>query len=1036
MPVLMLSLRIECLKSLYFLNMEQREYLVQSTANNTCTWLLDHKKYTTWLARPHTLLWIAGKPGAGKSTLIRYALQKVSCSEDAIASFFFYGRGSDLQKSSYGLFRSLLHQLLDKIPEMMSDFITLYKKKRDTKQKSGSDCEWYERELQEFLENWILSTSRERPIQVYVDALDEGGEDVAVKLVQYFEELIGRLSSTSAGFKVCFSCRHHPVLAPENVLKICVEDENDQDIAIYVRQSLMKHHFSDPVEAQKLEQDIVRRASGVFQWVVLIIPIVAKSKKEGASSKKISQKIEKTPGGLNDLYEQILCRIEDQKRGAQLMQWICFALRPLSLEELRYAMVVDITNDFASLEDCQGSVDFAENDEQMEKTVNSLSGGLAETVNLQSRRIVRFIHQSVKDYLAGGGLQKLDTSFSHDVNRYLSQSHLPTLDTSLAGNLVGLAHFRISRSCVKYLTLKEVVEEKKRIEGYRREYRSIDREVTIKGFPFLDYTVKWASHAEIVEKLQIPQSDLLHLSGWPSGDLIESIRVDYYGKWSAPWRTLLSNASQFGLVSVIKAMFISDISFDCNERDRYDLTPLSWAAEMGHEAVVRLLIDQPDVENNSKGEGGETPLSKAARKGHEAVVRLLTNHSNVQKNSRDKEEKTPLAWAAWAGHEAVVRLLIDQPDVDKNSKDRWGQSPLSWAASRGHEAVVKLLIDHPDVQKNSRDEGGKTPLAWAAWAGHEAVVRLLIDQPDVENDLKARAGETPLSWAARQGHEAVVKLLIDQPDVQKNSRDVGGKSPLSWAARQGHEAVVKRLIDQPDVEKDSRDRWGQSPLYWAAKNGHEAVIKLLIDHPDVQKNSRDIYGRTPLAWALVYNHEAVVRLLIDHPDVQKNSRDEEGKTPLAWAAWAGHEAMVQLLIDQSDIEKNSRDRWGQSPLYWAAKNGHEAVVKLLIDHPDVQKNSRDVYGRTPLAWALVCSHEAVVRLLINSGDDLEINLEDTQGATPLMLAQRNGHKVIVELLETEIRRRNPDFQRHTERERRRVVQEIRQRKAQGRSLET
>ena len=738
MPVLMLSLRIECLKSLYFLNMEQREYLVQSTATDTCTWLLDHKKYTTWLARPHTLLWIAGKPGAGKSTLIRYALQKVSCSEDAVASFFFYGRGSDLQKSSYGLFRSLLHQLLDQIPEMMSEFILLYKKKRDTKQKSGSDCEWYERELRDFLEKWILSTSRERPIQVYVDALDEGGEDVAVKLVQYFEELIGRLSSTSAGFKVCFSCRHHPVLAPANVLKICVEDENDQDIAIYVRQSLMKHYFSDPVEAQKLEQDIVRRASGVFQWVVLIIPIIAKSKKEGASSKKISQEIEKTPRELNDFYEQILCRIGDQKRGAQLMQWICFALRPLSLEELRYAMVVDITNDFASLEDCQGSVDFAENDEQMEKTVNSLSGGLAETVNLQSRRTVRFIHQSVKDYLTGGGLQKLDTSFFHDVNHYLSQSHLPTLDTSFAGNLVGLAHFRISRSCVKYLTLEEVVDEIKRITGYPRESRSLDWEGTINCFPFLDYTVKWVSHAEIVEKLQIPQSDLLHLSRWPSGDLIGSIRVDYYGKRRAPWRTLLSNASEFGLVSVIKAMLISDVSFDCNERDCYDHTPLSWAAQNGHEAVVKLLID----------------------------------HLEVQKDSRDEGGESSLLWAAKKGHEAVVQLLIDQPDVEKDSRNTWGQSSLSLAAEYGHEAVVKLLIDHPDVQKNSRDKYGRTPLALALLFSHEAVVRMLIEREDVEIFMEDTRRATPLMLAQRKGNKVIVELLKTEirrrkPDFQR-----------------------------------------------------------------------------------------------------------------------------------------------------------------------------------------------------------------------------------------------------------------------------
>lgn len=231
----LLIMRIECLKSLYFLNMDQREYLVAGAATNTCTWLLNHEKYTTWLTQPHALLWIVGKPGAGKSTLLRYALQEAMHSNDVVASFFFFARGSDFQKGSCGLFRSLLHQLSDKIPEMLSDFLLIYNKKCETKQKSGSDYEWHETELREFLEHWILRASRDRPIRLYVDALDECGHDIAMKLVTYFEELIEQLSPTKASFKICFSCRHYPVLAPKTALKICVEEENDQDIATYVR---------------------------------------------------------------------------------------------------------------------------------------------------------------------------------------------------------------------------------------------------------------------------------------------------------------------------------------------------------------------------------------------------------------------------------------------------------------------------------------------------------------------------------------------------------------------------------------------------------------------------------------------------------------------------------------------------------------------------------------------------------------------------------------------------------------------------------
>ena len=216
---------IECLKYLYFQGMEQREYFVAPAATDTCTWLLDREKYTTWLARPYALLWIAGKPGAGKSTLLRHALHESSCSNDVVASFFFFGRGSDLQKSPCGLFRSLLHQLLENMPEMLSDFTSIYRKNCETKQKPGSDCNCYETELRKFLEKWVLSASRTRPIRIYVDALDEACDGVAEELIEYFKKLTDRPSPARPDFKVYFFCRHYSVLAPMDASQICGQDQ-------------------------------------------------------------------------------------------------------------------------------------------------------------------------------------------------------------------------------------------------------------------------------------------------------------------------------------------------------------------------------------------------------------------------------------------------------------------------------------------------------------------------------------------------------------------------------------------------------------------------------------------------------------------------------------------------------------------------------------------------------------------------------------------------------------------------------------------
>ena len=95
--------------------MRSRQYDIEQPSGNTCTWLLQHPRYQFW-QREGGLLWISGKPGAGKSTLMEFARRTeadiVENSGTLIISFYFHGRGTDLQKSTVGLMRSLLHELL------------------------------------------------------------------------------------------------------------------------------------------------------------------------------------------------------------------------------------------------------------------------------------------------------------------------------------------------------------------------------------------------------------------------------------------------------------------------------------------------------------------------------------------------------------------------------------------------------------------------------------------------------------------------------------------------------------------------------------------------------------------------------------------------------------------------------------------------------------------------------------------------------------------------------------------------------------
>ena len=52
-------------------------------------------------------------------------------------------------------------------------------------------------------------------------------------------------------------------------------------------------------------------------------------------------------------------------------------------------------------------------------------------------------------------------------------------------------------------------------------------------------------------------------------------------------------------------------------------------------------------------------LLSAAQKGHAAVVKLLLETGKANPDLTDWSGRTPLSWAAENGHEVVVKLLLE-----------------------------------------------------------------------------------------------------------------------------------------------------------------------------------------------------------------------------------------------------------------------------------------------------------------------------------------------------------------------------------------
>lgn len=88
--------------------------------------------------------------------------------------------------------------------------------------------------------------------------------------------------------------------------------------------------------------------------------------------------------------------METDPNSLKLIQWICFAMEPLTLDELRWAMVInpDYSEEPDLLRYYESTEDFATDREMMEKKLRALRCGLAEAVSRSSFRFVQFIYQS------------------------------------------------------------------------------------------------------------------------------------------------------------------------------------------------------------------------------------------------------------------------------------------------------------------------------------------------------------------------------------------------------------------------------------------------------------------------------------------------------------------------------------------------------------------------------------------------------------------------------------------------------------------
>ncbi|KAJ9151988.1 purine and uridine phosphorylase [Pleurostoma richardsiae] len=252
-----------------------------------------------------------------------------------ILHFFFNARGSELEKSTLGLYRSLLYQLLQLVPEIQHVLDSI----PESYAGSGSDV-WALNFVKDLFEAAIKRLDN-RSLVCYIDALDECDEDEIRDMVSFLQDLCDRAMSEHLKLRICLSSRHYPYISIDRGLSIVLEKEehHDDDIANYIASEL---RIGNGEYVRAVRRDIQEKSSGIFMWVVLVVRILNKEYDRGFVP-ALRKRLEEIPRGLHELFENILTRDSDNLEHMWLcIQWVLFARRPFAVDELYFAILAGI----------------------------------------------------------------------------------------------------------------------------------------------------------------------------------------------------------------------------------------------------------------------------------------------------------------------------------------------------------------------------------------------------------------------------------------------------------------------------------------------------------------------------------------------------------------------------------------------------------------------------------------------------------------------------------------------------------------------
>ncbi|KAF5652541.1 hypothetical protein F25303_3167 [Fusarium sp. NRRL 25303] len=384
------------------------------------------ERFLTWLSSGTGIFHISGKMGCGKSTLMKFLSHHpgtrtrldewANRNQLVFASFFFWRPGSADQNSLDGLYRSLLHSMLKHHHTLIPSILPrAWREARESSWTTHTKVKISRDDISKAFSLLLRSENicAKYSFCFFVDGLDE----YQIRTQADHMDLVERLHSWTTAFpsnvKLCVSSREeHPFMESfAEAQRLRLHTLTQYDIKAYILDRLPSSE--NPRFRQALAKYIVKKASGVFFWVALVVRNIRGHwyfKLKPAALRNI---VREFPSELNDLYRHILNKLDEYSRK---MAYQTLAMMPfvtggdsyIDLDLLAYSFLdeYNLNARFARKDKFKSKLSEEQKEERRQSAQTRLSAWCGGLVEFDSQGNIDYAHRSVADFLEADDIQK------------------------------------------------------------------------------------------------------------------------------------------------------------------------------------------------------------------------------------------------------------------------------------------------------------------------------------------------------------------------------------------------------------------------------------------------------------------------------------------------------------------------------------------------------------------------------------------------------------------------------------------------------